>query len=991
MFSLSTLPRQENPELAQRWSIVQSTYPGASPTRIETQILEPLETKLREVYELDEIISFASQGFSTTVLAIKDEVSPSLIEQVWSEVQDKMDQASFLLPSDVKPQLIRSSGPPFTLLYSLTWNGEGEIPLILLSRIAEDLRQTLSYVSGSDRSGTYGAADEEVLVEIDNAKLSALGLSFQEVVQVLSGLDAKKPIGEISQNGKELLIKSKDNLTNISQVANLPIKVLNDFEIIRLGDIASLSKNPRDPPEELSLFNGERSVLVNISGAFSQRVDFYVEEIEQVVDEFRDQLPPEISLQKIYDESYYFKEKFNTLYTSILFAILIVIAISYFLLGLKSALIVGSVIPLTIFLVLFGCTLLGLPLHQTSMTGIIIALGLLIDNAIIVVEDFKYRRRLGHSREQASYETFKHLWIPLAAATATTALSFFPIAAGQGPSAEFVGGMAKTVILSITSSLFLALYVVPLLLNYLDQIKFFEKEISGGNGYSNEKLVQRYRAILTWSYEVPRRGLIIAMILPAIGFISFPFLKADFFPEFDRNMFKVLVELPKNSNVKSTEKVVLELRDSIAKSGIVKDDFWFVGRRLPRILYNVIGGDTALGSNNLAQGVYISTSYKEMMEVLPKLAKRLNAENPELKIIVDKFDSGPPVDAAVEYSIDGPDLNILRALGKKLELIVREAPGVFLTKSELAGGAASLEFAFSESDLALGSISGDYFINELSIASEGRVIGTMLDGNKELPIKLRGSSNNSIESTKFLSVPSQEGFDYSSNYGEFKVTNQANFVSRDAGKRQNQVSAWIWPDLLPSQTEKYLADKLKNFEAELPPGYIFEVGGEAEARGQSQSNIFSSAILFFVLIVVALVAALNSFRQAGLILSVAFWCTGLAFLGLTIGQANFGFIGLVGAIGLAGLSINDSIVVLSHIKEANANSSITKEDLVEVIIRSTRHVITTSATTIGGFLPLLITSIFFQPLAWAMAGGVIGSAVIALFYIPSCYAISKKL
>ena len=137
-------------------------YPGASPTRIETQILEPLEAKLREVYELDEIISFASQGFSTTVLAIKDEVPPYLIEQVWSEVQDKMDQASFLLPSEVKPQLIRSSGPPITLLYSLTWNGEGNTPLILLSRIAEDLRQTLAYVGGSDRSQTYGAADEAV-------------------------------------------------------------------------------------------------------------------------------------------------------------------------------------------------------------------------------------------------------------------------------------------------------------------------------------------------------------------------------------------------------------------------------------------------------------------------------------------------------------------------------------------------------------------------------------------------------------------------------------------------------------------------------------------------------------------------------------------------------------------------------------------------------------------------------------------------------------
>ena len=991
IFALNTVPRQENPELAQRWSTVQTIYPGASPARVETQILEPMEAKLREVYELNEIISFASQGFGTTVLEIKDDVSPSLIEQVWSEVQDKLDQSLFDLPEGLKPKLIRSSGPPTTLLYSLTWAGEGEVPLILLSRIAEDLRQSMAYLAGSDRSAVFGSADEEVLVEIDNAKLSALGLTFQEVAQSLSSLDTKKPIGQISNNGQEFLVKSQENLTNLSEVSNLPIKVLNEYEIIRLGDIANLSKNPRDPPEELTVFNGQRAVLVEIRGAFSQRVDLYVESIESMVDDFKEQLPSEIVLEKIYDESYYFKEKFNNLYGSILFATLIVIGISYFLLGFKSAIIVGSIIPLTIFLVLFGCKLLGLPLHQTSMTGIIIALGLLIDNAIIVVEDYKYRRSLGNSRESASYETFHHLWIPLSAATATTALSFFPIAAGQGPSAEFVGGMAKTVILSITASLFLALYVVPLLLNYINQIKFFDKEIFSGSGYSNQKLLERYRAVLTWAYAVPKRGIMIAMVLPMLGFLSFPFLKADFFPALDRNMFKVLIELPQNSNVSSAEKSVLKLRESILESGIVVDDFWFIGRKLPRILYNVIGGDSGLGDNNVAQGVYIASSYDEMIKKLPTLAKRLNVENPDLKIIVDKFDSGPPVDAAVEYSIDGPDLSVLRALGKKLELILRQAPDVYLTKSELSGGAANLEFKFSESDLAMNSISGEFFINELAIASEGIKVGTMIDGNKEIPIKLRGSSNNSILSTQFLSVPSSNGFDYSSNYGEFEVTNQANFISRDAGKRQNQVAAWIWPGLLPSDTEKFLMDKIIKFEAELPPGYILEIGGEADARGKSQSNIFSSAILFFVLIVIALVSALNSFRQATLILSVAIWCTGLAFLGLTLGQANFGFMGLVGAIGLAGLSINDSIVVLSHIKEANANSPINKNDLVEVIIRSTRHVVTTSATTIGGFIPLLVTSIFFEPLAWAMAGGVIGSTVIAIFYIPACYAISKKL
>ena len=416
-----------------------------------------------------------------------------------------------------------------------------------------------------------------------------------------------------------------------------------------------------------------------------------------------------------------------------------------------------------------------------------------------------------------------------------------------------------------------------------------------------------------------------------------------------------------------------------------------MGRSLPHLLYNVIGSETKTGQNNIAQGVYIANSYQEMIEALPMFARKITSDNPDIKIIVDKFDSGPPVNAAIEYSIIGPDISILRALGKKLELIVRGAPDVSLTDSELSTPATNLEFRFNEPNLVMNSVSGEFFINELAIASEGAVIGMMLDGNKEVPIRLRGFSQDLIESTQFLSIPAKDGFDYSSSYGDFEVTTQSNMVSRDAGKRQNQVKAWIWSGSLPSDTENYLKDKVKVFEDQLPPGYILETGGEAESRARSQSQMFNSVILFFILIVIALVSALNSFRQAGLILSVAFWCTGLAFMGLTIGQANFGFIGLVGAIGLAGLSINDSIAVLSHIKEANANSPLDKEGLVDVVIRSTRHVITTSATTIGGFLPLLITSIFFQPLAWAMAGGVIGSAIIALFYIPAWYAISEKL
>ena len=168
IFALGTVSRQENPEIAQRWSVIQTIYPGASPARLETQVLEPMEAKLREVYEVDEIDSFASQGYGSTIIELKSEVSPRLIEQVWSQVQDKLDESIFLLPVGVKPRMVRSSGPPTTLMYALTWNGEGDMPLIMLSRIAEDLRQTLAYIDGSDRSFVFGAADEEVQIEIDN-------------------------------------------------------------------------------------------------------------------------------------------------------------------------------------------------------------------------------------------------------------------------------------------------------------------------------------------------------------------------------------------------------------------------------------------------------------------------------------------------------------------------------------------------------------------------------------------------------------------------------------------------------------------------------------------------------------------------------------------------------------------------------------------------------------------------------------------------------
>ena len=662
--------------------------------------------------------------------------------------------------------------------------------------------------------------------------------------------------------------------------------------------------------------------------------------------------------------------------------------------GLRSALIVGITLPLTIFLVLFGCKIIGLPLHQTSMTGIIIALGLLIDNSIIMVEDYKFRRKSGHPPRASAHLSLQHLWIPLAAATATTAFAFFPIVAGKGPSAEFVGGMGITVILSITSSFFLALFVVPVFLNLIEKVSFFQGKDLFSEGYSNPDLTLAYRNFLTWSFSKPKRAILIAFILPGLGFLSFPFLKQDFFPELDRPMFKVLVELPENTSTEGSEGRLKELSKDINETlGLeVQDEVWFVGRKMPRVLYNVIGGDSPLGSNNVAEGFFMVNSYTAMMQRIPSLGRELAKNNPDLKVITDKFDSGPPVFASIEYRILGDDIEILRELGQQFELILSDAPDVFLTKSDLSAITTNFEFSFNNENISLSPIDGSIILNELSISNEGRYVGTLIQGSKEIPIKiLSNQSSNPLQGIEDLSFPGLGETQNISSFGEFKVTSRPNFINRFQGIKQNGVRAWIWPEKLASDTEKIIQEAVTNFSNDLPEGYQLVLSGEADARSRSQSNLFSTAFLFIILIIISLVAALNSFRQAGLILSCAILCVGLAFVGLTIGQANFGFIGLVGAVGLIGLSINDSIIVLSHIKEANQNNTLDLNGLVEVVIRSTRHVLTTTVTTLGGFLPLLITSIFFQPLAWAMSGGIFGATIIALLYIPGAYVASKGL
>ena len=537
--------------------------------------------------------------------------------------------------------------------------------------------------------------------------------------------------------------------------------------------------------------------------------------------------------------------------------------------------------------------------------------------------------------------------------------------------------------------------MVPVLMSYMERIPYFANINVHEEGYKNQKILKKYRKFLTWAFDVPRRAILISISLPLLGFLIFGSIPKDFFPANDRDMFRIHIELPTNSSSTKTLEKVQEIRNQVIDSNLIEldKDYWFIGRWMPRVLMNIVGGEEKNGGNNHAQAVFFAKDYYEMIENLPKLSKMLVAQNSDLIIFVDSFQTGPPVFSDIQYSIIGDDENVLRAIGSELELIINDAPDVSHTKSLAGYSNTNIEFEFNSSNVSLSGKNTELLVNELYAENNGIVVSSMLDSNKEIPIRVKGirESSDIIGNTGYLSIPAKDGIDFIGNYGQATINKTSSYVTRRNSQRVNQVEGWIWTGTLPHKTEQYLEEKFNEFESNLPPGYSIIVGGEAESRGQSQSQIFSSAIIYLLLITFGLVFALNSFRQTLLILSVAIFSIGLSFLGLKLGQQNYGFIGTVGALGLIGLSINDSIIVLSHIKEKANQVSMTKSDLIEVVIRSTRHIITTSLTTLGGFLPLIFANIFFRPLAWAMSIGVLGATMTALLYIPAMFILLKKI
>ncbi|PQO28543.1 AcrB/AcrD/AcrF family protein [Bremerella cremea] len=992
--SYFVLPRLEDPTLTPRFAIVTTLFPGARADRVEVLVSDRMEEELQEIEEIKEIRSTSRAGASAMVIELRDDVYE--VGEIWSRIRDKIDDAKALFPEGVgEPDIEMITTKAYASILGLKWTLDDKPNYAILLRLSEQLEDRMRAIPGTEDVEAFGDPEEEIAVEVRQAQLASVGLNAADVAQQLAASDAKLSAGQVRSTESDFLMEVDSELDSIDRIASTPIRYGSNGRFVRLGDVATVQKGIVQPPSSMAIVNGAHAVILGTLVRSDFRLDLWNAEAQQVVADFEAHLPRGVEVVHMFEQSPYVEARLVNLLWNLLMGGAAVVFVIFFLMGWRSAIVVGAALPLSAFMVLAGMRFMEIPMHQMSITGLIIALGLLIDNAIVMVDEVKTRMEEGDGAAHAVAAATRHLAIPLFGSTLTTGLAFAPIALMPGPAGEFVGTIAISVMLAISSSFILAMTVTPALAAIFENTADAEGKHWWINGLHSPKMTLAWQNTVDFLLSRPLLSIGLSIALPVMGFVQARLLQEQFFPAADRNQFQIELELPPQASIYHTEATAKRLSEIALAHPEVTGIDWVLGQSAPSFYYNIV----KRRENNAPYGQAIVhlKSAEGAEHVINQLQKEFDRNVPEARAIARQLEQGPPFDAPVELQIFGPDLHVLRDLGEEIRAQLALIPEVTHTRSDLGDDLPKFALVLDEEKARLAGLDHAQVARQLAAATEGALGGTVLEETEELPVRVRlpESERAKLADISSLDLISPAVGDDSplktipfSAIGSLELKPEISAVTRLDKQRMNEVKAYLQAGVLPSVVLNKLQDRMKAAGIELPTGYHLSLGGEAKGRDQAIGNLMSSVGVLMVLMVATLVLSFSSFRAATLIGCVGFLSVGLGLASLWLFGFPFGFMAIVGTMGLIGVAINDSIVVLAALREDDKAREGDPLAVREVVMKGTRHVVATTATTVVGFLPLVLAGGgFWPPLAISIAGGVVGATMLALTFVPTVHMV----
>ncbi|MGY3571663.1 efflux RND transporter permease subunit [Vibrio paucivorans] len=987
--SFMDLGRLEDPAFTIKDAMIISTYPGATSQEVEEELTYPLEKEIRKLPYIDKITSTSSNGMSQIMVSMQMEYGPDELPQIWDEMRRKINDLSPTLPSGVNSvQIIDDFGDVYGIMIMLTGDG---FDYIELKRYADHLTRELELVDGVGKVAIAGDQQEQLFVEISLERLAAFNLDMNTVVGLLSQQNSVQAAGEVMVNGQALTIRPNGTLTSVEELEDLVIHGRDTGNLIRLKDVADVTRGIQEKPSNLITYNGKPAINLAISFNAGVNVVEVGKALEQELAALESIKPAGVELNYFYNQSAEVDKSVQDFVVSLGQAVAIVIIVLLFAMGLRSGIIIGAVLLLTVFGTFILMSYNDVELHRISLGALIIALGMLVDNAIVVVEGILVGLKQGKSKLQASVDIVKQTQWPLLGATIIAITAFAPIGLSQDATGEFMESLFWVLCYSLFLSWITALTLTPFLANLL---------LKEDNSDSAQEDVDPYKGVLFTVFGTLLRfamrfrwltvASMVALLVAAV--IGFGSVKQSFFPASNTPMFYVDMWMPEGTDIRETAKQANEVESYIRSKDNVEFVTTTTGQGLQRFALTY---QPEKSYEAYTQLQVRATDRDAMFELLAKLDEQLPVKFNQPTFQFKLIEFGPSPASKIEARISGPDPQVLRNIAQQVEDVFLADPGARNVRHDWRERTKELVPLFNESKARRLGISKQELSETLQMAFGGSAIGLLRDGTHMLPIIARLPENErvdfeSLANVKIWSPSLQTYIPVEQVIDGVTLEWQEPLIQRRDRKRTLTVLADH--DVLGDETPASLFARVQpKVEAlHLPAGYSISWGGEYESSKDAQESLFGSLPMGYLLMFIITMLLFNSVRKP-----LVIWFTvPLSIIGVSIGLLSsnmpFSFTAFLGLLSLSGMILKNGIVLLDQINIELESGKDPYLAVLDSAISRVRPVSMAALTTILGMIPLVFDA-FFGSMAITIMAGLGFATVLTLIVVPVLFVIFYRI
>ncbi len=979
IFSFKSLGRSEDPSFAVKQMVVSAAWPGASAKEVEMHLTNELEKQIQTLPQIDKITSYSRPGVCVITVSLKDEVTGNTVRQRWLELRNIVDDGKKNLPSGtLGPYYNDRFDDVYGNIYALTGDG---FTYEDMRKYAEKIKLDFYGIKDVKKVELVGVQPEKIFVQMQTDKLAQLGLDTSSIASTIKAQTSVNASGMIEADTANSYLRITGSPDSVQNIAAIPINA--NGQVFRLGDIAQITRGYVDPPDTLMYYNGKPAVGIALSMEEGGDNIKLGENLAAAIEKIQKELPLGLELNQVANQPDVVKNSISEFSESLYEAILIVLVVSLMTLGRRSGYVISCCIPLILLGSFCAMFALGIDLHKISLGALVVSLGMLVDDAIVVVELMEVKMSEGMPRAEAASYAFKTCAWPLLAGTIITCLGFMPIAFSKASASEFAYSLFPVMSVTLMLSWLVSATLAPVLGYEWIRPTVIKKESYDSSFYRS------FRRLLTWS--LGHRAIVIGITLGmlAASLFMLRFVSQEFFPASVRPELLVELNLPEGSSIKTTDAAARKLTDLIKDDKDLDHVSTYVGESAPRFVLVI---DPVQPRDNYAQLVVVAKDV-EARKALEKRINKLAAENlPEAIVYSRSIPLGPPAPYPVMIRVSGNSDAQVKEYAQKVRQIMAANPYVNMTRLDWLEQSNAVRLTVDNDKLLQMGLSRQTVANALQAQISGYTVATYLEGDQQIGIvfRLNPDQRADISQLETISIPTSKGAVPLSQIAHVDYSSEDNMIWRRNLRPTITVNGGIVDGTTGNDVTKQVYNSLADLRKDLPAGMSIEIGGSLEDSNKTLNYLLAPVPLMLLLIVILIMLQMQDVRKLLVILLTApMGVIGVIF-GLLLFNATLGFMAELGILALTGTIIRNSMVLVDQIQQHLEAGMQPAQAVIESAIVRFRPIMLAAFTTVLGLIPMFASQ-FWNSMAVAIACGLTGATLLTLVVLPVLYAIVFKI